>query len=147
MAKRAKKFRVGMRACSIYQPERVFVIDRSAIPARIFHEKGSNSWWTKKELQAIGAPENPLTSHRLNGTGEMRENAFQCVPEAEKTAPEASAGLGQRECPHCRVRFQPKRRWQKFHSEACRLRHWKQRRDGAANQGQATQGLATAVIQ
>ena len=142
-----KKFRVRQRVQSIYDASHTFVIDRSALPARIFHEKGSNRWWTKNELQAIGAAENPLTSHRLNGTGEMRENAFQCVPEAEKTAPEVSTGLEQRECPHCRVRFQPRRRWQKFHSEACRLRHWKQRREGAVNQEQAANELATAVIQ
>jgi hypothetical protein len=140
-----KTFRIGQRVQSAEDVSRVFVIRKSRKPGRIYF--GANRWWTKNELQPLGAAENPLTSQRLNGTGEMRENAFQCVPEAKKTAPEAATGLEQRECPHCRVRFQPKRRWQKYHSEACRLRHWKQRREGAVNQEQATQGLATVVIQ
>ena len=37
--KRARKFRKRMRAGSIYEPERVFVIDKSAVPERIFHER------------------------------------------------------------------------------------------------------------
>ena len=70
-----KKFRIGQRVQSAYDSSHIFVIDKSRIPDRIFHEKGSNRWWTKNELQASGEPENPATSLRLNGKKEMRGNA------------------------------------------------------------------------
>ena len=70
--KRKKKFRIGQHVQSVYDASHTFIIDKSRIPDRIFHEKGSNRWWTKNELQAIGEPENPDTSLRLNGKGKMR---------------------------------------------------------------------------
>lgn len=48
-------FRIGQRVQTIHDASRTFVIDRSMVPERIFHEKGSNRWWTKSELQAAGA--------------------------------------------------------------------------------------------
>jgi hypothetical protein len=53
--KRGLKFRVGQTVCSIYDPRRPFQIDKSAMPDRIFREKGSDRWWTKSELLAINA--------------------------------------------------------------------------------------------
>lgn len=41
------------------------MIDKSAAPDRIFHEKSSDRWRMKSGLQAVGAPENPATSSRL----------------------------------------------------------------------------------
>lgn len=55
MAKRTKKFCKGMKVCSIYEPERVFVLTQSAVPDGIFHEKGSHHWWTKNEVRAAEA--------------------------------------------------------------------------------------------
>jgi hypothetical protein len=127
---KTKKFRVGQRVQSIYDASHTFVIDRSVIPERIFHERGSNRWWTKNELQTAGAPENPVTSIRLNGKGRMRgthPNASPAIPGGPQIVAGVSAGLEERTClfSGCRVRFHPKRRWQRFHSETCRRAHWK----------------------
>ena len=74
------RFRVGQTVQSVYDPTHTFVIDRSLVPERIFHEKGSGRWWTKNELQTLGAPENPLTSTPPERQGKMRAKCAQCVP-------------------------------------------------------------------
>lgn len=130
--KSKRKFRVGQRVQSVYDVTHTFVIDKSRVPERIFREKGSDRWWTKNELQHLGAPENPATSIRLNGTGRMRgthPDASPAIPSGPRIVAAVSAGLEERKCllAGCRVRFQPKRRWQKFHSEACRRVHWKRK--------------------
>jgi hypothetical protein len=127
---KTKKFRVGQRVQSVYDATHTFVIDKSAVPERIFHEKGSNRWWTRNELQHLGAPENPASSIRLNGTGRMRgthPDAPSANPSESHIATLTPAGAETRKClfSGCRIRFQPKRRWQKFHSETCRRAHWK----------------------
>ena len=127
-AKHKKKFRVGQKVQSAFDPTHVFIIDKSRVPERIYHEKGSDRWWTRNELQRLGAPENPVMSIRLNGKGKMRRthsNAFPATPGGPQIVTLAPAGLEERKCLGCDLRFQPKRRWQKFHSEACRLAHWK----------------------
>jgi hypothetical protein len=131
MKKSRKEFRVGQTVQSVYDPTHTFVIDRSRVPERIFHEKGSNRWWTRNQLQHLGAAENPATSIRLNGTGRMRgthPDASLTIPGGPHIVAAVSEGLEERKCllTGCRVRFQPKRRWQKFHSEGCRRAHWKQ---------------------
>jgi hypothetical protein len=45
---------------SAEDPTQTSVIRRSLVPERIYF--GLNRWWTKNELQALGALENPLTS-------------------------------------------------------------------------------------
>jgi hypothetical protein len=55
--KHKEKFRVGQKVQSIVDPTHVFVIDESQVPDRIYHEKGSDRWWTKNELQCLGASE------------------------------------------------------------------------------------------
>lgn len=44
------RFRKGMKVCSIYEPGRMFVIDESVRPGRLFHEGGATLWYTTKEL-------------------------------------------------------------------------------------------------
>jgi hypothetical protein len=135
-----QRFRVGQRVQSVFDPTHVFVIDESRVPERIFHEKGSNRWWTKNELQRLGTPEDPATSVRLNGKEKMRgtrSNAFSAVSGGLRIVAEVTTGPEQRECllRECAVTFQPKRPWQKFHSEACRLAHWKRSGRGARSRG------------
>jgi hypothetical protein len=123
-----KRFRVGTKVQSVFDPTHVFIIDKSQVPERIYHEKGSDRWWTRNELQRLGAPENPVTSIRLNGKGKMHRthsNAFRATSGGPQIVAVAPAGLEERKCLGCDLSFQPKRRWQKFHSEACRLAHWK----------------------
>jgi hypothetical protein len=142
--KRKQKFRVGQKVQSVFDPTHAFVIDKSKVPERIYHEKGSDRWWTRTELQRLGAPENPVTSFRLNGKGEMRRthsNAFPAIPSGPQIVSGVAAGLEERKCLGCDIRFRPKRRWQKFHSEACRLAHWKRK----APIPRAQQGLSAVV--
>ena len=117
---RKKKFRVGQRVQLASDAMHTFVIDKSAVPERIFHEKGSNRWWTRNELQRLGAPENPATSIRLNGKGNacgMRANACGAIPTP--TAPESLAP--ERPCLECGTPFKPTRKWQRFDRPACRF--------------------------
>ena len=119
---KGKKFRKGMKVRSIYEPELVLVIERSAVPDRIYY--GANRWWTKNEIQALGEPEIPATSLRLNGKGKMREDARKC---AEGVSAEANSEtwLPKRSCLECGAIFQPTRPWARFHSEPCRRVYWK----------------------
>ena len=127
--KRKKQFRVGQTVCSIYEPGRTFTLDRSAMPERIFREKGSNRWWTKSELQRPGAPENPATSSRLNGKEQMRGTHPKCAEDVSgglhSEVKAAVLGLPRRSCLECRAIFRPARPWQKFDSADCRRAYWK----------------------
>jgi hypothetical protein len=130
--KHQKKFRVGQKVQSINDATHVFVIDKSQVPERIYHEKGPDRWWTRNELQRLGAPENPATSIRLNGKGKMRgmhpnPNASPGISGGPQIVAENSVGLEKRKCLGCEVRLRPTRRWQKFHSEVCRRAYWKRR--------------------
>lgn len=122
-------FRVGQRVQSIYDSSHVFIIDRSMVPERIFREKGSHRWWTKSELQRPGAPENPVTSSRLNGKEQMRGTHSKCAEDVSRgshaEAAAAGSGLPKRSCLECRAIFQPTRPWQRFDSEDCRRAYWK----------------------
>ncbi|SRR5882724_12153309 len=125
---KAKKFRVGQTVQSIFDSTHTFVIDKSRVPERIYHEKGSDRWWTRNELQRLGAPENPVTSFRLNGKAKMRgmhPKCAPCIPSGPQIVTEVSASLEARKCLGCDLKFQPSRKWQKFHSEACRRAYWK----------------------
>ncbi len=127
-----KRFRVGQTVQSVYDATHTFVIDRSTVPERIFHEKGSNRWWTRTELQYLGAPENPATSLRLNGKAECAENAPQCAAGISGGLQIVSGpfpGLEEQKCLECGLEFQPTRPWQKFHTEECRRANgWRARK-------------------
>jgi len=121
---KGKKFRVGQRVCSVHEPERVFIIGESRVPERIFREKGTKNWFCRNELQAIGDPENPATSLRLNGKKEMREDARKCA-QGVSAEPNSEAWLPKQSCLECGAIFQPTRPWQRFNSEPCRRAYWK----------------------
>lgn len=130
MKKSKNKFRVGQTVQSIYDATHRFVIDKSVAPERIFHEKGSNRWWTRNELQRLGARENPATSFRLNGKNRMRgthPHASTAVFGVPFGGTDPRPGLKQTRCLECGISFRQRRRWQKFHSEACRRAHWKRK--------------------
>src|SRR5712664_2210135 len=117
------RFRIGQTVQSVYDATHTFVIDKSAVPERIFREKGSNRWWTRNELQRVGAPEKPATSIRLNGKAECAQNARKCahgISGGLQVVAGLSAGLPERKCSECGLNFQPARPWQRFHTEACR---------------------------
>lgn len=127
MRGRRKKFRVGQRVQSIYDATHTFVIDKSMVPDRIYHEKGTDRWWTKNELQELGAAEKPETSFRLNGKAkcvQMRGKCVAVVSERPTLAVGPRPRFPERECLGCGTVFQPKREWQRFHSTSCRYAYW-----------------------
>ena len=125
---KAPKFRVGQTVQSAFDASHTFVIDKSKVPARIFHEKGTDRWWTRSELQRLGAPENLAMSLRLTGREKMRH----CVPNASPGSAHGPALSDtsvqppqKRVCPICRKAFEPTRPWQRFDTGACRRASWK----------------------
>lgn len=145
---KAKKFRVGQKVQSIYDPTHVFILDKSQVPERVYHEKGSDRWWTKTELQRLGAPENPATSVRLNGKGKMRGMHPKCAEgvsgEVASKAVATVLRLPRRVCLECRTVFQPTRPWQRFHAEDCRRAYWKRSSHMARVQGQDSRSTVGA---
>lgn len=127
--KSRKRFRVGQRVRSVYDRQRAFVIDKSIVPARLYHEKGSDRWWTKNELEAITATARrvkPLNSRQLRGVATTRFLALKSVAMEDRRPTRQPKAPTERKCQNCPVRFKPKRPWQKFHSEACRWANWKE---------------------
>jgi hypothetical protein len=125
---RKSKFRVGQTVQSAYDPTHRFVIDESQVPERIYHEKGSNRWWTRSELQRLGDPDNPVMSIRLNGKEKMHRthsNAFSTDSGGPQLVAATAVDPNDRRCDECGVAFRLTRPWQKFHSRDCRLAHWK----------------------
>src|SRR5207249_8559551 len=119
--KNKTRFRAGQTVQSIYDATHTFAIDKSAVPERIFHEKGSSRWWTKTEIQRLGAPENPATSIRLNGKAECAAMRRKCAPGISgglQIVAGPFPGLEEQKCLECSVSFQPARHWQRFCSEA-----------------------------
>jgi hypothetical protein len=51
--KKRARFRIGQHVQSSADPTETFVIRRSLVSERIYF--GANRWWTKNELQALGA--------------------------------------------------------------------------------------------
>lgn len=68
--------RKGQKVSSIYNPERAFVIDRVKQPDTIYHEKGSNRWWSSNELRAISEANRPVTASRVQAAQNSRSEAF-----------------------------------------------------------------------
>lgn len=123
------RFRTGQRVQLAADPGHVFVIDRSLVPERIYHEKGSNRWWTRNELQRLGSAENPATSLRLNGKGNacgMRAKCMQDDPAAAVPASGAPFLAPETtQCLECGAPFKPTREWQKFDRTTCRYAYWR----------------------
>lgn len=123
-----KVIRVGMRVCSIYEPDRQFLITRSVLPERIFFAKGNRSGYLKSELLPARA--------RLTVTDAMidkaatkalmwRSVAFYGLPAGTmaKSAPEYK-----RSCLFCGTEFVSNRKTAKYcPTKPCRINHWKSR--------------------
>lgn len=106
-----KKFRTGQR--SVYDPQRIFRIDRSVLPERIFHEKGTDRWFTRSELLAIGEGEKPpamADAATLRHAGTMRSHAFRGASGAVLAVPEPVQIMPERKCQECGTPFHPRRR-------------------------------------
>ena len=71
--------RKGMKVRSIYEPDRVFTVDRSLLPGRVFHEKGAARWYSKHELLPATASQKavkPLTQQKKLTAQNVRSLAF-----------------------------------------------------------------------
>lgn len=117
--------------CSVYEPERVFTVDRSLLPGRVFHEKGAARWYTKRELRPAKAGKKaakPLTQENKRTLHAVRSTAFLGVPES---APK-QAGEPVYRCTECGVEFTRSKRRAKlrpgerpFCCTAHRVQFWK----------------------
>lgn len=141
--KRKPKFRVGQRVRSIYNPERVFRIDKSILPERIFHEQGTDRWWTKRELLALGDSKTgfmELAPSKKGGRMGTHPHAFQGISGKELGQSGTIENLKARNCLECGESFKPGKRWQKFCSDYCRRINWK-RMHSPSRSGSATEML------
>lgn len=119
-----KKFRKGMKVCSIYEPDRVFVIDKSLLPGRVFHEKGATRWYTKRELRPANSRVSPTPQAKAGTLLHERSRGLRAL-----------FLIGRRRkftCAECGTRFErkPKARPLKpgelpFCKSSCRTKHWK----------------------
>ena len=81
-SKRGKNFRTGQQVRSIYEPQRSFRIDKSIQPERLFHEEGSDRWYTRSELLALGDAKSIRTrvdAAMLEAIGKSPSAAFQAI--------------------------------------------------------------------
>lgn len=114
-----RTFRKGQKVRSIYDPKHVFTIDASYMPDRLFHEKDTDRWWQRSELQAIREAEkaerpSPRSGKRPQDT--MRPDALRAMfaRALVKAAPAKSLPPKKCELSTCQVFFAPKRKWQRF---------------------------------
>jgi len=142
---KGKKFRKGMKVCSIYDPERAFVIDKSLLPSRMFHEKGATRWYTKRELRPPNSRVKPAPQAKAGTLFYERSRAFQGMALISRQQPKFI-------CAECRVRFErkPKARPLKpgelaFCCGAHRTAHWK-RQDRPQAKVRGPQGLAATAL-
>jgi hypothetical protein len=147
MSKRRKKFRTGQSVCSVYDPQRKFRIDKSVKPERLFHEEGSDRWYTRNELRAIGeANESParVDAKVLADIGRMRSLAFRGVSGKQLAETGPTKLLEKRSCLECEIEFTPKRVKQKFCRDAHRTAYWKRKDRLRAEAGAVQARAATA---
>ena len=109
--------RIGMKVRSIYEPERVFSLDRSKQPERLYHEKGTQNWHTKSALQPSNAPKYAVSAKRKKVALERRTEAIAGLPGelGNKTKP-----VYRRTCLFDGVEFETINKAKKFHTDACR---------------------------
>lgn len=115
--------------CSVYEPERVFTLDRSLLPGRVYHEKGATRWYTKRELlpaKASKNPAKPLTQEQKRTLQGVRSSAFLAIVPPSPSLPFR--------CTECGVRFTRKSKAPPlkpgqfpFCSTAHRVRYWKRK--------------------
>ncbi len=121
--------RVGKKACSIYEPQREFLLDRSVMGEPMFREKGTTNWYRKSELLPISKAQESGTrgsSKTSKRPVHLRSLAFPAIPAAlgSKSKP-----VYERSCLYDGVEFTTEHQAQKFHTDACRTAFWKQRKE------------------
>lgn len=117
-----KTIRVGMKVRSIYDPQHIFTLDRSKLPQRIFHEKGTSNWWTKNDLEAVSVPSKGKGAKPTKRAVTDRSQAF--LGASGGLSPQAKR-VYRRTCRECGVEFTTENRRKKFHADACRTAFWK----------------------
>jgi hypothetical protein len=126
--KRKRKFRIGQAVASIYDPQRAFRIDESVSPERLFHEEGSDRWYTRTELLALGrANERPrrVDAATLAAAGRTRSLAFRGISGKQLVEGTAVKVAETRKCLECEAEFTPRRKRQKFCCDSHRTTYWK----------------------
>ena len=102
--KKRKKFRAGQIVRSIYDAQRTFRIDMSIQPERLFHEDGSDSWYTRTELLTLGeANERPakVGVATFGAIGKMRSLAFRGISGWQLAGASSVRVAEKRKCLEC----------------------------------------------
>jgi len=140
--KRATKFRKGMQVRSIYEPGRVFSIDKSLLPGRVFHEKGATRWYTKRELRPVNGRVRPVSPAEGRNALYVRSKALEGMLVISRRRKFT--------CAECRTRFErkPKARQLKpgerpFCCDAHRIAYWRRKHRQAKSE--ASQALAATA--
>lgn len=117
LKRKKQTFRVGQKAQLLYDGKHVIEIDASLVPDRLYHEKGTDRWWAKRQLRPVGPPQKaakPVSPKTLAAAKKMHSLAFRGTPGKALEAASPKIGLSLRECLECHGKFKPRRRWQKF---------------------------------
>lgn len=125
-----KSIRVGQKVSSIYDPERIFLLDRSVKAEPMFREKGTKNWYRQSELLAICRAKKGRKgwsgSQLQKRPAHLRSLAFPSIPVA--LSPKEKP-VYHRECLDCGVKFNTEHEKQKFCVDAHRTRFWKRRKE------------------
>jgi hypothetical protein len=149
MRKSRKKFRTGQQVRSVYDSQRKFRIDKSIQPERLFHEKGSDRWYTRSELLALGEANEPATrvgAKALASIGRTRSLAFRGISGKQLAEPGPAKQPEKRNCLECEAEFTPRRKRQKFCCDAHRTAYWK-RQGRLQTEAGAVQACAATGMQ
>jgi hypothetical protein len=132
---------------SIYDAHRTFRIDRSISPERLFHEEGSDRWYTRNELLAIKEANISVIGLDANIERErtiMRSLAFRGLSGRQLTGAQPAKQPETRRCRECEIAFTPKHKRQKFCCGPHRTAYWK-RQYRSYVEGEGAQTLATTA--
>jgi hypothetical protein len=129
-----KSFRKGQKVSSVYNPDREFVIDRVIQPDMIYHERGSNRWWSKSELRAVLEAKRPVTASKLQAAKDSRSQAFIGNPAKQGRRRNKTY---KRTCRFCGTEFLAARPEAEFcppieGKPSCRMQDWKLRNEAPA---------------
>ncbi len=128
-----KVIRVGMKVRSIYDHKRIFRIDKSIKPERVFREKGSKRWYLKSELRGArdaGPFSLNLMAAELKRFGKKRSVAFRGAKF--QLSPKRTSEF-KLTCDECGLQFTRERKPRPGHGIFCsgahRTANWKRRNE------------------
>lgn len=120
-----KTIRIGMRVRNVYTGQE-FTVDRSKIPPRIFHLKGSKDWYPAIALEAVRKKPSKLTAKAHKAIAKVRSESFAGPVDGVHVS---SKPFYKRTCLNCGIEFTATQKKQKFHNDSCRAEFWRRRNE------------------